>query len=783
MTPTPGARLEAFFARLLRWRWGIVSIYALLLPGALTLALRIPRDNAVERMVVAGNPDVLATREFQRLFPEKPLVILVARTTDPYSAEALAGLASLQTGLARVPKVVPYSVLSVWQRLSRPQTGRSLDKIDAAALRRFVEGTDFFRAQGLVGDDFWGVVAALDVADAAERDAALAGIDGVIAANLDGRAAGQAHPGRISAVGRVGAPWLDAWLERETAAATLRYFPLFGTFVVLLVLGLYRSWRALVAILLSLGMAVLLGVAFGGLVGFAFTIVSSLVPLALMVTATASLVYLHSRFVDQRGGLALEEHRVHALRNKFLAVSASVFAAAVGFAALAVSEIRPIRELGIWTAAGLLLGWLVCFTLYPALQVLLRAPTRRERAVAGGWVTSVAARLPRWSYRRRRAILGAALVLAIAGLVALVGLPGRPDILAPMRLQVDALDYVDPTLPAARDTRDYTDRVLGLTSVALLVTTPPGAVLEPRTLAALDALSDELRAESAVGSVVGLPALLRLRRYVAGLGDALPRDETAMVAVAADLEQVLLVEPTLRQWVDTTTLQRTYLTVTARAGAHGGLSALSAGVEAAWRRAAAASPVLRGFSYRLVGSGVLQATIAAHLVPTLIQSFAITFAIIFVTFLLVFRSGPARLTAMLPSLLAILVMFLFMRLTGIPLNVATILIATTVLGATENDQIHFFFHFQEHRPGATTEEALAHAIRVAGHPIFFATLINAGGFLALVLSNLPPMRQFGIVTSAAFVIAMVADFTILPAALWLLFRERPGARDGRLEAA
>ena len=124
--------------------------------------------------------------------------------------------------------------------------------------------------------------------------------------------------------------------------------------------------------------------AFAGVVGFAFTIVSSLVPLTLMVTATASLVYLHSRFVDQPPGVDLEEHRVAALREQVRGrVSASVFAAAVGFAALAVSQIRPIRELGIWTAGGLALGWVVCFTLYPALQVILRAPTRQERRGRG----------------------------------------------------------------------------------------------------------------------------------------------------------------------------------------------------------------------------------------------------------------------------------------------------------------------------------------------------------------------------------------------------------------
>src|SRR6185369_9874529 len=168
---------------------------------------------------------------------------------------------------------------------------------------------------------------------------------------------------------------------------------------------------------------------------------------------------------------------------------------------------------------------------------------------------------------------------------------------------------------------------------------------------------------------------------------------------------------------------------------------------------------------------------AAHLVPTLTQSFFLTAAVIFVAFLVVFRSGAARVMAMLPSLVALLVTFLLMRLTGIPLNIATILIASTVLGASENDQIHFFYHFQEgRRAGGTTEQALRHTLRVAGRAILFATILNAGGFLALALSDLPPMRQFGIVSATAFLLSMVADFTALPAALWIVFRERPDAR-------
>ena len=34
-----------------------------------------------------------------------------------------------------------------------------------------------------------------------------------------------------------------------------------------------------------------------------------------------------------------------------------MFATAVGFAALCVSDIRPVREMGIWTASGLIIAW------------------------------------------------------------------------------------------------------------------------------------------------------------------------------------------------------------------------------------------------------------------------------------------------------------------------------------------------------------------------------------------------------------------------------------------
>jgi predicted RND superfamily exporter protein len=86
--------------------------------------------------------------------------------------------------------------------------------------------------------------------------------------------------------------------------------------------------------------------------------------------------------------------------------------------------------------------------------------------------------------------------------------------------------------------------------------------------------------------------------------------------------------------------------------------------------------------------------------------------------------------------------------------------------------MHFFHHLHE-CPDASLEVRLHHTLRIAGRAIVFATLINAVGFLGLAPSSFPPLRQFGLMTASAFVLALIADFLVLPAALWIASRTQP----------
>jgi predicted RND superfamily exporter protein len=544
----------------------------------------------------------------------------------------------------------------------------------------------------------------------------------------------------------------------------------FVALLVALVLGLYRSWRTLLAFVVTLGTCVAFSVAYIVLTGGSLTIVSPMVPMTILVTATSSLVYLHSRFVERPPDRPIEVQRIFALRNKFVAVTASIFATATGFAALAVSEIRPIREMGIWVAVGLALAWVVVFTLFPALQKVLRAPTREERPTAGAAFERLAERLPTWSYRWRFPLVGAALALSALGAISLFGLPG---VVPPMAVHTDPVEYLDKNSTLYRDIRRLTPSIPGLSVTHVWLRGPLGAVAEPATLTALHRFQQALEADPEVGAAVGPTSILRLVRYLAGAGDGWPTDPEEQEALAADLEALLPAEPLLQRFVQPHAFGQAQITVVSRAAEHDAFLRLEAALRRHWEAAVAAEPALAGFTMRPVGLAPLQARVAQELVPTLVQSFLLTVAVIFTAFLLVFRSGSARLLAMIPSIFAILVMFAVMRATGMKLNIATILIASTVLGTSENDQIHFFYHFLERRRDGTVEDSLRHALRVAGRAIFFATLINAGGFLGFVVGQTPAMREFGVLASLAFVLSMLADFTALLGALWILSGEKP----------
>jgi uncharacterized protein len=377
-------RLVQAFLGVLRARGYVAGTFLVLMAAGLYGALRVPTDSAIERLVVPGDPVVRATQDFERLFPDVEHALLMLEAPDPLSLEALRAALELEHKLANIPNVQAHSLLALYPHLG---SAAGISPEEATHIRAFATGTPLFRRAGLLGDHYLGIALDLRVNSPAERDRALKAVDSLalpLASTTGSSRLGRAS-NPFSAVRRVGSPWLEAWLERQTAAATARFMPLFGIFLMTLVLIVYRSWRTLAAIVLTLGALVAIAMGLADLVGWSQTVISALVPLTVIVTTTATLVYIQSQCMEPDESPTPMVHHARALAIKFVPCTASMFATAVGFGALSVSEIRPVHDMGIWTACGIVVAWLGCFTLFPALQALLRVPMRSGRTAAGKW--------------------------------------------------------------------------------------------------------------------------------------------------------------------------------------------------------------------------------------------------------------------------------------------------------------------------------------------------------------------------------------------------------------
>lgn len=771
--------LSKAFSFIVKWRWLSVVLYALLLPPFGYFAAKVAQDNSIERLIVANDPDYARTREFQKVFGAGEYAVLAFEANDPFDAGVVERIDAAEKAIVAIPGVESNSAIGIFRRA---KAGFTVTPESLEAFKAFATKTDLFKKQGLVGDHFLAMAVVLSVQSSAHRHELIDKIEAALAPIEKDR-------GPITAVRRLGQPYVSTYLDDTTQRTANKLFALFMGFVVVLTLGLYRSFRTLIAFLITLAACLAVSLGYIGLTGGSLSIVSPMVPMTILVTVLATLVYLQSRFVEKPDGVSVDEHQIFSLSNKFVACTASIFATAVGFAALAVSHIRPIREMGIWVAIGLSMSWVVIFTLFPGLQKILGTPTSEERRVAAPWFKTIVDWLPGFSYRYRWPLVILSLVLSAGGAVALFGVRGA---VTPMQLLTNPIEYISKDSVEYKDYAALAPKLPGMaiTNVwikAWFANGKPGSVSEPEILTGLHRFSVALEADPEIGAAIGPPTVLRIGRHIAGQGDAWPDDAETLDAMAGTLEGSLSSEPLLQRFVQQGASQAQFAIVS-KTTENEGFVHLAAKIQEAWDKTAKDNPSLarctgdgppgssgKCFQVEIAGLSPLQAKMSQSLVPTLVESFALTVAIIFATFLVVFRSGAARVMAIIPSLFAILVMFGVMRITGMSLNVATILIASTVLGTSENDQIHFFYHFQEKRKDASVEQSLKHTLTVAGKAIFFATLINSGGFLAFALADLPPMRQFGILTALAFALSMLADFTALPAALWIVFRAKPDA--------
>jgi len=144
--------------------------------------------------------------------------------------------------------------------------------------------------------------------------------------------------------------------------------------------------------------------------------------------------------------------------------------------------------------------------------------------------------------------------------------------------------------------------------------------------------------------------------------------------------------------------------------------------------------------------------------------------IVFLMFLLLFRSLKLTLIALLVNIIPIGMIFGFMGWLHIPLDIMTITIAAIAMGIGIDDTIHYIHRFKiEFAKDNRYYFSMHRTTNSIGNAMYFTTLVIVIGFSILTMSNLVPTIYFGLLTMMVMVSALTSDLILLPKLL-LLFK-------------
>ncbi|HFE64875.1 MAG TPA: RND family transporter [Caldithrix sp.] len=156
------------------------------------------------------------------------------------------------------------------------------------------------------------------------------------------------------------------------------------------------------------------------------------------------------------------------------------------------------------------------------------------------------------------------------------------------------------------------------------------------------------------------------------------------------------------------------------------------------------------------------------LVKSQIQSLFIAFVLVTLILMFQLKSITGGFIAVSPIALTVLLNFALMAYLNIPLDTATIMIASIAIGIGIDYTIHFTSRFKDEFARDKSElEALNKTLTTTGRAILINALSVAVGFLVLVFGQLIPMQRFGWLTAATMIFSALGAVTFLPALILL----------------
>lgn len=183
-----------------------------------------------------------------------------------------------------------------------------------------------------------------------------------------------------------------------------------------------------------------------------------------------------------------------------------------------------------------------------------------------------------------------------------------------------------------------------------------------------------------------------------------------------------------------------------------------------------------GIHFNVVGPFTIKAEERDTIRRDMVRSGAFGLFGVIVILYLLFRSGRAVLTLLVPLVCGVTWSMALTWLTLGRLNAITSLISTVVVGMGIDAGIHFLVRVREEQGRGSDREAIARAFANVIGPLLIASATTIGAFAVMASSVFPAFQEFGLIAGYGVILCLLSMLTVYPAILCLVGVKRVTAR-------
>ena len=509
-----------------------------------------------------------------------------------------------------------------------------------------------------------------------------------------------------------------------------------------------------------------------GLLGWKVTVISSNFIALMLILTMAMNIHLCTRFLQLKKNYPDKKNSELILlttRKMFWPILYTVLTTIFAFLSLVVSEIKPIIDFGWMMTLGLLISFIISFTLLPSLLNIFFNDKANIKEQNKSKITEI---LGNFSLNSKSIIL---ITTFFVILLSVVGI-------ARLEVENSFINYFNKKTEIYKGMKLIDDKLGGTTPLDIIIKFPVNKE-KIKSDDEFDDWDDEENNDKYWFTKDKIDKISKVHNYL----DSLPfvgkvlsfssildvatqlNDNKALETLEIGVLYSKIPDSIKREIIDP------YISIKDNEAR---ISLRIKDSEKDLRRNDLINKInfdlknqigLKQDEYRLGGVLILFNNLLQSLFKSQILTLGFVMVGIFLMFLVLFRNLKLSLIGVIPNFIAAFFILGIIGLLRIPLDMMTITIAAITIGIAVDNSIHYIYRFkEEYAQNNNYEKTLKLCHSTVGVAILNTSITIVFGFSILVLSNFIPTIYFGVFTGLAMLLAMTSVLTLLPSLILIL---------------